>query len=43
MLVLIDESGDTGFKESSSRYFVLTMVVFKDGDDAGRYLLAEHA
>ncbi len=26
MLVIIDESGDTGFKDSSSRYFVMTMT-----------------
>ncbi len=42
MLVLIDESGDTGFKEGSSRYFVMTMVIFNDGDDIGRYPSAEH-
>lgn len=40
MLVLIDESGDTGFKEASSRYFILTMVVFPQVED-GRYLAAE--
>lgn len=42
MLVLIDESGDTGFKEGSSRYFIITMVVFRDGGEHGRYLAAEH-
>lgn len=42
MLVLIDESGDTGFKESSSRFFVLAMVVFQDKDAVGRYPMAEH-
>ena len=42
MLVLIDESGDTGFKASSSRYFVMTLVVFCDKDDCGRYAKAEH-
>jgi hypothetical protein len=42
MLVLIDESGDTGFKETSSRYFVLAMVVFRDRDEeTGRFLQAE--
>lgn len=41
MLILIDESGDTGFKQGSSRYFVMTMVVFDNNDD-GRYPLAEH-
>lgn len=41
MLVLIDESGDTGFKNGSSRYFVLTMVVFPEKDDVGRYQMAE--
>lgn len=42
MLVLIDESGDTGFKEGSSRYFVLTMVIFENKDKLGRYPDAEH-
>jgi hypothetical protein len=41
MLVLIDESGDTGFKEGSSRYFVMVLVVFPENVD-GRYPLAEH-
>lgn len=41
MLVLIDESGETGFKDTSSRYFILTMVVFRDADAEGRYLKAE--
>ncbi len=41
MLVLIDESGDTGFKESSSRYFVMALVVFNDNDNSGRYPSAE--
>lgn len=43
MLVLIDESGDTGFKEGSSRYFVMTMIVFNGCDKHGRYLSAEKA
>ncbi len=30
MLIFIDESGDTGFKQSSSRFFTLAMVVFSD-------------
>lgn len=42
MLVVIDESGDTGFKENSSCFFVMTMVVFKHSDGCGRYLAAEH-
>lgn len=42
MLVLIDESGDTGFKEGSSRYFIITMVIFRDGGGDGRYPAAEH-
>ena len=41
MFVFIDESGDTGFKEGSSRYFVMTMVVFNDNDGDGRYPTAE--
>ncbi len=41
MLVLIDESGDTGFKEGSSRFFVMTMIVFDDNDGDGRYPSAE--
>lgn len=41
MLVLIDESGCTGFKEGSSRYFVMTLVVFDDNDIYGRYPSAE--
>lgn len=41
MLVLIDESGDTGFKEGSSRYFVMALTVFNDCDEAGRYPAAE--
>lgn len=43
MLIIIDESGDAGFKESSSRYFVLTMVIFSEDDGHGRYPMAEHA
>jgi hypothetical protein len=43
LLVLIDENGDTGFKEGSSRYFVMTLVVFTDSDNNGRYPSAEHA
>ncbi len=36
MLVLIDESGDPGFKllKGSSRYFVIGMVIFKDFKEA---------
>lgn len=32
MRVFVDESGDTGFKfeEQSSRYFVVTMIIFED-------------
>lgn len=41
MLILIDESGDTGFKATSSRYFILTMVCFDGPDDDGRYGEAE--
>ena len=42
MLIFIDESGDAGFKfaRGSSRYFVMTMLVFKKEEDA-RYLFAE--
>ncbi len=43
MLVLIDESGDPGFKDNSSRYFILTMIVFREADDHGRYPKAEQA
>ncbi|WP_435640556.1 DUF3800 domain-containing protein [Micavibrio aeruginosavorus] len=42
MLVLIDESGDTGFKEGSSRFFVMAMVVFPHLDQDGRSPDAEH-
>lgn len=41
MLVIIDESGDTGFKKSSSPYFIMSMVVFDD-NNKGRYAAAEH-
>lgn len=41
MLVLIDESGDTGFKEGASAFFIMTMVVFNDCDQYGRYPEAE--
>lgn len=36
MLIFMDESGDTGFKlkTASSRYFVLTIVIFDDLDTA---------
>jgi len=36
MLVFIDESGDTGFKikQGSSRYFVVSLVIFEDNDEA---------
>lgn len=43
MLVLIDESGETGFKDNSSRFFILTMVVFREVDTEGRYPKAEQA
>ncbi|MCL4354399.1 DUF3800 domain-containing protein [Patescibacteria group bacterium] len=38
MLIFMDESGDTGFKFhlSSSRYFVLTMVIFDSLEAAGK-------
>lgn len=42
MLILIDESGDTGFKRGSSRFFVMTMVVFDDKCEKGNYPSAEH-
>ncbi len=41
MLVLIDESGDTGFKEGFSRYFIITMVIFRNSGKDGRYPAAE--
>lgn len=36
MLVFIDESGDTGFKikKGSSRYFVISLVIFEDNEEA---------
>lgn len=36
MLVFIDESGDTGLKidQGSSRYFVVSFVIFEDDDEA---------
>jgi hypothetical protein len=34
MLVLIDESGCTGFKQSSSRYLVISMVIFDNAQQA---------
>lgn len=36
MLVLIDESGDSGLKliEGSSKYFVVSLVVFEDNEEA---------
>lgn len=38
MLVFVDESGDTGLKlaKNSSRYFVVTVVLFKDREEATR-------
>lgn len=42
MLAIIDESGDTGFKDGSSRYFVMAVVVFEENDGDGRYPDAEH-
>jgi hypothetical protein len=41
MLVLIDESGETGFKTNSNRYFILTMIVFNEMAPNGRYTEAE--
>jgi len=43
MLVFIDESGDTGFKTGSSRFFTITMVVFRDVKVGGQSDNAEHA
>ena len=36
MLVFIDESGDPGLKlhEGSSAYFIISLVVFEDHDEA---------
>jgi hypothetical protein len=36
MLVFVDESGDTGRKlgKGSSRYFVITLVIFEENDEA---------
>jgi len=34
MLVFIDESGDAGLAEGSSRFFSIALVVFEDHDDA---------
>ncbi len=36
MLVFIDESGDTGLKieEGSSRYFIISLIIFEDDDEA---------
>lgn len=42
MLVLIDESGDTGFKNGSSRYFIMAMVVFQPLETGGLCAAAEH-
>lgn len=38
MLVFVDESGDTGLKleRNSSRYFVVTVILFKDREEAVR-------
>lgn len=38
MLVFIDESGDPGMrgKPGSSKYFIVTAVIFNDNDEAGR-------
>ena len=38
MLVLIDESGDAGFKltRGSSSHFIVAMVIFDDFDEAER-------
>lgn len=43
MLVLIDESGETGFKSGSSSHLIITMIVFADRTTDGRYPAAEHA
>ena len=42
MLVLIDESGDPGFKlaKGSTPYFVVAMVLFQDLDQAERASIA---
>ncbi|MBI2008617.1 DUF3800 domain-containing protein, partial [Candidatus Amesbacteria bacterium] len=36
MLVFVDESGDTGLKvkEGSSRYFVISLLLFEEHDEA---------
>lgn len=34
MLVFIDESGDTGLKTSSSRYFIVALISFEENDEA---------
>jgi len=36
MLVFVDKAGDTGFKlsEGSSQFFVITLVIFDQDDDA---------
>lgn len=36
MLIFIDESGDTGLKleKASSRYFVVSLIIFEDDEDA---------
>ena len=41
MLVFVDESGDAGFKfaEGSSAYFVITLVIFGDDEEAERLRL----
>ena len=38
MLIFMDESGDTGFKlkTASSRYFVLTIVIFDNLESAAK-------
>lgn len=38
MLIFMDESGDTGFKfsKTSSKFFVLTIVIFDNLDSAGK-------
>jgi len=36
MLVFVDESGDVGLKEASSKYFHVVLVVFPDREEAQR-------
>ncbi len=34
MLVFVDESGDSGFKIASSKYFIIALVIFDDYEEA---------